>query len=328
MIHQKILKGFGKKIKDEKVPEVVVPFKFKSIKKHQFITFFKPETFIDKTPAQLEKIMDLVFKKFEDYGVGIDGAAMFAGPALERYKIMDRHYGAINHLSKNASKISDDDKKLVHEKLNLTGKKLKILGGHEAFEISGINSTDEFDKMWLATPSTKIKSGFYAKVMTIASEEIVVVNGFHPQQLAYYTAAGRKLGLMLVSSDKPWKDIREQMLGDTFPNKAHPESIRGTLYAQSKDYGFDSVTQVNNVLHISAGPTESLFEMNNFFKEPFGVDIIKERVNLVEKLLAEGLTEAQVLSVFDNKELHGMLEHKDADEAVEVIKSKYNLTTT
>jgi hypothetical protein len=303
--------------------EIIEDFHLNTNKKNQLVAFLKPESFLDKNPKQIGKILDLVFDKLEKYEVKVDGVALFPGPAVKKYSIMDKHYGVINVLSKNASKIlTKDERDLVFNTLGIKDKNTKILGGHEAFEISGFDKTYEFDNYWLEAPSTKIKSGFYVRTMKIGGKDTVVVNGFHPQQLAHFTDNDRKLALMLVSSDTPWAKLRVEMLGDTFPDKALPDSIRGTLFAKSKDYGFDKVTIANNVMHLSAGPTEALFEMDNFLNKPFGIDILKEEARLAKDLKEAGLSSEEIKELLTNKEVHGKLEHKDTSEAVSLLTLK------
>jgi hypothetical protein len=209
--------------------------------------------------------------------------------------------------------------------LGVKNKNTRILGGHEAYQISGFDKTYDFDNYWLTSPSTKIKSGFYVRTMKIADCDTVVVNGFHPHQLAHFTDPGRFIAIMLVSSDTPWAELRAEMLGETFPEKARPDSIRGKLYANPKDYGFDKVSIVNNVMHLSAGPTEALFEIDNFLKAPFGIDFMKEEANLAKRLKDEGVDEEIIRKVLNDKDLHSQLEHKDTEEAVKIIKNKFNL---
>jgi hypothetical protein len=310
--------------KDKENPKIISDFKFKTGKKNQLLAFFKPEVFLGKTPAQIEKIMSLVFDKLDEYKVNIDGAAVFPGKAIGKYSIMDRHYGVINTLSKNASKIlNKDERDLVFNTLGIKNQNIQILGGHEAFEISGMGKTLDFDNYWLETPSTKIKSGFYVRTMKIGDKETVVIDGFHPHQLAHYTETDRNLGVMLVSSDTAWSTLRTEMLGETFPEKALENSIRGTLHNHAKDYGFQKVMIDNNIMHLSAGPSEALFEIDNFLRAPFGVDFIKEEAKLAEKLLLESFSAEEINDLIHNKEVHGMLEHKDTDEAVKIVKEKF-----
>lgn len=310
--------------KNSQAPTVLSDFKLKTHKKNQLVAFFKPETFLEKSPEQIEKIMTLAFKKLEEYQVQIDGAAVFPGQTLKQHSIMDRHYGVINTLSKNASKIlTKEERDLVFSTLGITDPNTQILGGHEAFEVSGSNSTYEFDNYWLSSPSTKIKSGFYVRSMKIADKNTVVVNGFHPHQLEHYTGEARNLGVMLVSSDTAWSTLRTEMLGDTFPQKANPQSIRGLLYKNPKEYGFDSVGIENNVVHLSAGPSEALFEIDNFLRSSLGVDFIKAEAKLAEKLLLAGFGEDQIKKLLTDKQIHEELEHSNTDEALEIIKKKF-----
>lgn len=305
------------------IPQILDEFKLKTNKKNQLFAFFKPEVFLKKTPGQIEKILDLVFKKLEEYEVTVDGAALFPGTAIGKYSIMDKHYGVINTLSKNASKIlSKEERELVLKTLGIENPNTKILGGHEAYEISGFGKTYDFDSYWLESPSTKIKSGFYVRTMKINDEETVVVNGFHPHQLAHYTEPDRFISTMLVSSDRDWSVLRTEMLGETFPEKASPASIRGTLYQNAKAYGFEAVTIANNALHLSAGPTEALFEIDNFLNRPFGIDFIKEEANLSKKLQNEGVSKEEIRKIINDKEIHSLLEHKNTGDAIELIKLK------
>lgn len=322
---KKIIDSFINSLgKDKTNPTILSDFKLKTDKKNQLLAFFKPEVFLNKKPEQIEKIMKLVFEKLEKYEVTVDGTALFPGSAVGKFQIMDRHYGVINTLSKNASKIlSKDEKELVFKTLGIKNQNTKILGGHEAFEIAGVKNTYDFDNYWLETKSEKVKSGFYVRTMKINGEETVVVDGFHPHQLAHYTETDRHLGVMLVTSNTPWAKLRDEMLGNTFPEKALPDSIRGAIFEKSNDFGFKKVGIENNIMHLSAGPTEALFEIDNFLHAPFAIDFLKEEAKLAERLLSAGVSPENVQKVLTDKDLHNELEHKDTDEAVDIIKKKF-----
>ena len=326
IMSQNIINSFVNALgKDKENATILSDFKLKTKNKNQLLSFFKPEVFLNKTPEQIEKIMKLVFEKLEKHEVSVDGTALFPGSAIGKFKIMDRHYGVINTLSKNASKIlTNEEKDTVFKTLGITDRNTKILGGHEAFEIAGIKNTYDFDNYWLESKSEKVKSGFYVRTMKINGDETVVVDGFHPHQLAHYTENDRHLGVMLVSSDTPWTKLRDEMLGNTFPQNALPDSIRGSIFAKANDFGFEKVGIENNIMHLSAGPTEALFEIDNFLKTPFGIDFLKNEAKLAERLLLAGVSAENIKKVLTDKELHNELEHKDTDEAVEIIKKRFS----
>ena len=123
----KIVENTTKKVKNDS-PTVLDDIKLKTDKKNQLLAFFKPEVFLDKTPEQIEKILKFAFKKLEEHEVSIDGAALFPGSVIGKYSIMDRHYGVINTLSKNASKIlSTEEKDLVFNTLGIKNGNTRIL---------------------------------------------------------------------------------------------------------------------------------------------------------------------------------------------------------
>ena len=119
-------------------------------------------------------------------------------------------------------------------------------------------------------------------------EDFILVNGFHPAQLFHFTNETHRIVLVLVHSDTPWGTLRNEMVGATFPEKAVPNSIRGTLYANPNDYGLESVSIANNGVHLSAGPFEGLFEIRNFFGHILDLDVEKQPPLILKKMLAAG----------------------------------------
>ena len=103
-------------------------------------------------------------------------------------------------------------------------------------------------------------------------ENFILVNGFHPAQLAHFTEPSHRIALMLLHADTPWATLRDEMIGDTFPERAVAGSIRGQLHARPQNYGFDEVTIANNGVHLSAGPFEAMFEIANFFGSLLDLD--------------------------------------------------------
>ena len=183
--------------------------------------------------------------------------------ALERYGIMDTHYGFINRMSREASVLLDDEERHRIYK-QFPGEGPPILGGHEVLAHRPELTASALDQIWSTKKSIKLRSGLYVQEFEIRGEQLIVVNGFHPLQLEHFTGTGQRVLLILMNSDMPWKLLRSRMLGDTFPERAHPGSIRGALHVAARDYGFTSVTIANNFAHVSAGPFEAAFECNNF----------------------------------------------------------------
>jgi len=89
------------------------------------------------------------------------------------------------------------------------------------------------------------------------------------------------------------------MVGATFPEKAVPQSIRGTLYAYPQRFGFETVSIANNGVHLSAGPFEALFEIVNF-GTAFGLELEKQPPLVAQRMLGLGSDIEQVLDLLSN----------------------------
>ncbi len=295
---------------------------------NEMVMFLKPEVFLNKSDDDVKKILDMVFDKLDKFEVVIDGASLISGNTLANHGIMDRHYGFINVMSRRAStEVDPEIRKDVLTKLKLdTETDYPILGGHELLGMYNL-APSELDELWSSSPSTKVKSGFYVRPFEIERKNYILVNGFHPQQLAHFTSSDRKMLVMLVKSNVDWAVLRNDMIGNTFPEQAILGSIRRTVYENAHDYGFDNVSISNNVVHLSAGPTEALFEINNFFKPLIGLDIQINQPKLVNMLTNEGMPLSDVLEILDNPyieledlqgDLHSLMEHRNLSEAVEL----------
>lgn len=316
----KIKKILAADVDHSPTPHLISPFKLKSAKKNQLLAFLKPEVFHNKTQAQTEAIIDVTLKKFSEHGVSIDGIALYSGPSLAAFEIMDRHYGLINELSKRASEmVTAEEKQKIQELFGLTTD-LPILGGHEILKRFPNLSPEELDVLWDGLTSKRVRGGFYTQKITYQGETFIGVSGFHPKQLAHYSKPGKSLLVFLISSDTAWETLRNVMVGDAYPERALATSIRGMLANNPKEYGFESVRIINNIIHLSAGASEALFEIHNFLSAPFGINAIDEGATLARHLLKEGFSKEEIQAIMHNKAVHQEIEHKDMPEAVAVIK--------
>ena len=99
------------------------------------------------------------------------------------------------------------------------------------------------------------------------ADQVIVLNGFHPRQLGFFTAADATCAFLHGSSDTDWETLRSELIGATDPAKAAAGSIRGRLKADPAAYGLSTVNSNFNGVHMSAGPLEGLGELDRFFGE-------------------------------------------------------------
>ncbi len=270
--------------------------------RNELLLFVKPEIFMVNDSDNVEAALHLVFARLEEFNARVSGVAVVGGAVLEEAEIMNRHYGYINRLSRFASTMIDaGDRQKIADALGMAAiAECPILGGHEYLKAYPNENCFDLDTLWFTKKSLKIRSGFYVQLYEKDGKVFILVNGFHPAQLMHFTDPTHRIVLALIHADTPWATLRNEMVGATFPEKAVPHSIRGTLYAHADDYGLGAVSIANNGVHLSAGPFEGLFEINNFFGKILNLNLTKQPPLLLKKMLAAGLTMADALKALEN----------------------------
>ena len=298
---------------------------FTSEYENELLFFFKPDCFLNKNKDDFLTISSMVNSKFYEFDVHPSGAILYSGESLEKYKIINRHYGYINRLSLNASKIiTAEEKKIMLKTLGVSENEVCFLGGHEF--LKKFNQFDDFSikPFWLAKNSYKLRSGFYYQLYDVNDEKVVLINGFHPPQLKHYTASDRQILLLILHTNTDWKKVKNEMTGDTFPEKSALDSIRGQLYFNPDIYKTHTMNVSNNYVHMSAGPFEAFYEMNNFFSPLDNFSFSKENTNVGLKLnqnsdLLDKILENPILDLPDPEDLYSITENLNTTNALKYL---------
>jgi hypothetical protein len=294
---------------------------------NELLMFLKPEILGVLDRDCLANSVDLIWEKLSEFGASVEGIVLVGGQTLESKKSMDQHYGAINVLSKTASTgLNAVDRRSLYDALAVTPTDYPLFGGHEFLAAHPSFTPGSLDTLWFTKKAEKIRSGFYVQAYKKDDEKFILVNGFHPAQLAHFTEPSHRIALMLLHSDTGWAILRDQMIGDTFPERAVAGSIRGELHARPAHYGFEEVTIANNGVHLSAGPFEAMFEIDNFFGSLLGSDISSTPPRIVNAMRAAGISQSQAYKAKGNPDvddgagettdLFDATEHMDTEPAV------------
>lgn len=317
---------------DEDIAVIQPPAIGQTERQNELLMFIKPEILAIADRTCLGNAIDLIWAKLSEFDATVAGTVLVGGPALEQKESMDRHYGAINVLSKTASDGLDaSDRRSIYDALAVSSSDYPLFGGHEFLNAHPSFTPASLDNLWFTKKAHKIRSGFYVQAYEDAEEKFILVNGFHPAQLAHFTEPSHRIALMLLHSDTGWAELRDQMIGDTFPERAVSGSIRGELHARPAHYGFDEVTIANNGVHLSAGPFEAMFEIANFFGSLVGSDISSTPPRVVKTMQNAGISPADSHRAMENPDINAgdgastdlfdATEHMDTEEAVVLFRS-------
>ncbi len=310
--------------------QLIQSFDFNTEQQNELVFFFKPGCFNAAEHGHVQDIVELGLKELQDYNVTISGTLLLSGSRLEELEIMDRHYGYINRLSKQASKIlHDEDFQHIYDELGITSEteKYQVLGGHECLQQFPGYDAARLQVLWSSKHSHKLRSGFYIQAYEISGQHVILVNGFHPSQLALFTDPTHKITLLLLHSGTNWHDLKYDMVGDTFPENAKVDSIRGELYNHHERYGLQEVTVANNMVHLSAGPFEAMFEVYNFLHAIPSLNFDLPHTNMGRLMHAKSLTDADIETCLKNPattvageevDLFTLTEDKNSNDAIDL----------
>jgi nucleoside diphosphate kinase len=299
--------------------------------KNEFLFFVKPEITVPSKNIQLEKIIDLVQEKIEEFGLNIHNVKILSAKYLEQYNIIAQHYGVINKISSNAvQNMSDSAKEKFKEIYGKSVNEVKVLGGSELLEQYPNFNAYVADYLWQNLENKKLAGGTYCEVIKVDDETIYLINGFHPRQLKHFTEKGRSIAVMTLSGDVSWSDARNNFIGATNPSNANKGSLRREFLDNKAALGLSEVSQGVNGVHLSAGPVEALIELkryNSNFAEQNGTKdfsefsfgkILKENFNGEFERIVENSNvnvNGKSISIFD------LTEEKNSVEAIDLLKS-------
>ena len=72
---------------------------------NELLMFLKPECFLSESRDQRRRLLGKVFKRIDDFRSVVGGITVLSGEFLSETESIDRHYGFINAMSKNASQM-------------------------------------------------------------------------------------------------------------------------------------------------------------------------------------------------------------------------------
>jgi hypothetical protein len=273
------------------------PYVFdRDVSTNQFVLFLKPEaTAIDKG-VRVERILEIVFDALQKWDVHLGAVRVLNYSHLHKYRIMDKHYGVINEISRRGISAISDDAKIALQRIFESELKAGavVLGGHQFLEKVPAFSAFALSTVSDNIGSKKLAGGTYCLPLRVSGETLLVLNGFHPYQLEHFTSPGKAIVVMECSAKTSWANLRQQLIGATNPTNAAQGSIRRILLEKIRELGMEDVNQGANGIHLSAGPLEGMVEIQRFFSQHDGDSIKFLETSFGALLLQKGFSEDQV----------------------------------
>lgn len=298
--------------------------------KNKFLFFIKPEITVDKKEIKLTNILELIFKKLEEFNMHIKGVRVVNAAYLNKHQIISRHYGVINRLSSNIrGNITTEGKAKFEEIYGESFDESAVYGSLEMLKKHPFLSPMALSMLWQNSTFNKLAGGTYSTKLKFDGSPFYLVNGFHPRQLEHFTTPGRSIVVLILTSDTDWSSARNQLIGKTNPSDAEVGSIRQELLAGKDAFGLEEVSPSWNGVHLSAGPIEGLIELmrynsdfeNGICQTPEDYKFGRELIDTLgsektDKILRNPDVEfnGNIESIFD------LTEEMNTDECIEILK--------
>ena len=234
---------------------------------NEFVIFSKPELG-RLADDRLAAVWDLFARSFTDYGVRVHRVKVMTGTDLERAGAMQEHYGVINQISREGRPaLTEAAEQALQQVYGDALAESEVIGGHQFLDRYPEVSGYALAMLFANADVERLGPGTYAAALRMDADRVVVLNGFHPRQLGFFTAEDATCAFLHGSSSTDWDVLRSELIGATDPAKAAAGSIRGRLKADPAAYGLTTVNSNFNGVHMSAGPLEGLGELARFFGE-------------------------------------------------------------
>lgn len=298
--------------------------------KNNFLFFIKPEITLESGSIKLESILDLIFEKISVFGLRIHDIRILSANYLEKFNLIEQHYGVIAQISSDArNKMTESAKRRFMEIFGISSDDAMVLGGDEFLKHYPFFNYHSLDCLWQNSENVKLAGGTYAEKLRIDLENIYLLNGFNPKQLRHFTEKGRCIVVVNLSGDLSWSKARSNFIGATNPFKANPGSLRRDFLDHMEEFGIPEVSQSYNGVHLSAGPVEALIEIHRFDSDfskkdgekdfldiPFGLKLAETFNRIPDAILNNStvMVEGKSETIFD------LTEEKNSDEAIELLK--------
>ncbi len=289
---------------------------------NDFFLFMKPEITSQISFNHFMELFSEVMDKMASHRIKINQIYLLSARYLSKNQIIEEHYKAINDVAK--APLQFLTYKAIHtfkEVFGMHPKEANVLGGWEMLNRYPDLDASQLNEIWQQSEFQKLDSGVYCSKIHFDSQEIFLINGFAPKQIAHFTGDNHFIVLFDLSSDMDWRVIRQDFCGTTMPSEAKKSSLRYYLY-NNKDKYHAEIHISKNGVHASAGPLEALKEKMNFLQIndpgtiPFGKRLLQHfsRDDVNDMLSNPLLTiDDSVTSVFN------VTEDLNSDEAIELL---------
>lgn len=274
---------------------------------NQFLLLLKPHALDVASGVDVARVLKTVQSVLTAWKVEVGGAVAVSSRYMVEHSLIQRTYETLNRAARLGPRALSQSAaaRLGEVAAQIDAPSPRVLGGF-AF-LREQQDLTELGLCLLANnlPTQKLGAGAYATILDCFGERVVVMNAFHPHQLATLTRPGTVAVALECWSRRSFHDLREQMVGGIFPDQAAQGSLRRTLFEDTARTGVRGASPQLNYVHISPGPLEAALHMSTYFSDhgEAGQALPVTATNLGAVLHSAGVSAAEVEILTRNPEV-------------------------
>ena len=147
---------------------------------------------------------------------------ILTGPELEASGAMEEHYGVINQISRLGPAGADRARRAgaaASTSATRSRRAREVLGGHQFLAAYPEFSPYALGVLFANAEVTRLGPGTYAAPVRLDGDPVIILNGFHPRQLGFFTAEDTVCAFLHCSSPTDWDALRDDLIGATDPGQ-------------------------------------------------------------------------------------------------------------
>lgn len=234
----------------------------------QYLVMLKPELTASLRAPDGPDLLAWVLDTLAAGGLRPHAVRVLSGTYLAEHRVVQATYPMLNAISTaGLARVSEAATARLRRRFPAyADHPERVLGGHQFLDRFAGFSPRSLDVLTQNLPGTKLGAGTYAVEARVDDERYLLLNAFHPFQLAHFTTAGAAIVLLECLSTRPLSDIRARTIGVIDPRAAHPGSVRhGLADPDSPWSGRWSVCTSLNAVHVSPSAVEAMFAVQRYF---------------------------------------------------------------
>lgn len=274
----------------------------------QFLLMLKPELLAEAARGFSGADGGLLGRVLDRLAVGglRVGAVRVVGAAeLTARRVVEHHYAVLNRVSTHGlGALPPNARDRLAQRYAQAAKDpvtapARILGGHQLLAQRPDLTAMALDVFARNMPVVKVAAGVYATELLLDGEPLVVLNAFHPLQLAHFQQPGGAVAFLTCTTHRPTGAVRREVIGATDPAEALRGSVKHMLYQERSAFTDWKVCTRLNGIHLSPGPVEAMFTVQRYFADDWSPMPLRDTA-LGRRLLAAGVDERRLLALADN----------------------------